>query len=64
VFCFRPKRLGDLGRAHALRGKAHQQAKDRHPAGMAERGEGMNGAILFHISRLKEINGVRPMKVS
>ena len=50
-----PKRLGDLGRPHALRGKAHQEAKDRHPAGMAECGEGMGSAILFHISRLKEI---------
>ena len=51
-----PERLGDLGRPHALRRKAHQETKDRHPTGMAERGKGMGGAILFHISRLKEIN--------
>jgi hypothetical protein len=49
---FHPKRFGDLGRANALRCKAHQQAEYGHPAGMSERGEGMNGAALFHISRL------------
>ena len=58
------QRLGDLGRPHALRGKAHQQAEDGQPAGMAEGGKGMGGAILFHISRLTEIYGSRPMKVS
>ena len=46
------KRLGDLGWAHALRGEAHQEAKNCKSTRMAERGEGMSGAILFHISRL------------
>ena len=40
-----PKRLGDLGRPHAVRGKAHQQPKDGQAAGMAKRGEGVGGAI-------------------
>jgi len=44
------ERLGDLGRSHALRRKAHQQAKDREAPGMAERGEGIGGAVMFHNS--------------
>ena len=52
---FQTQSLGDLGRPHALRRKAHQQAEDRHPAGVAERGESVDGATLFHISRLTEI---------
>ena len=38
-----PQRLGNLGRAHAARGKAHEQAKDGQPVRVAERGEGMSG---------------------
>lgn len=52
---FQAKRLGDLCRAHASRGKTHEKAKDSQPAGMAKGGKGMNGAIVFHISRLMEI---------
>jgi hypothetical protein len=41
---------GDLGRAHTLRRKAHQQAKYGQSPGMAERGKSMNSTILFHNS--------------
>ena len=49
------QRFGDLGRAHALRGKAHEKTKDSQPAGMAKGGKGMSGAIVFHTSGLMEI---------
>jgi len=52
VFCLNPSASAISGRAHALRSKAHQQAKDGQAAGMAEGSKGMGGAILFHISRL------------
>jgi len=47
-----PERLGDLGRAHALRRKAHQEPEDGEAAGVAERGEGVGGTILIHSSRI------------
>ena len=50
-----PERLGDLGRAHALRGEAHQQPEHRKAARMSQGGKGESGAILFHISRLMEM---------
>ena len=53
-----PQRLGDLGRPHALRRKPHEQAEDGETAGVAERGEGMGGAILFHASGLSELNSL------
>ena len=52
---FYPERPCDLCRSHALRCKTHQKPKDSHPAGMAECGKSVGGAILFHNSRLKEV---------
>ena len=50
-----PQGRGDLGRPYAPGGEAHQQAEDRQPVGMAEGGEGMGGAIMFHDSRIMEM---------
>ena len=50
-----PQRLGNLGRAHPARGKAHEEPKDGKPVRMAKRGEGMGCARYFHISRIMEI---------
>ena len=49
------KRLGHLGRAHALWGEAHEQPKDSKAIRVAEDGEGMGGVGVFHISGISEI---------
>jgi hypothetical protein len=49
-----PQRLRDLGRPHALRREAKEKPEEGEAAGVAERGEGLGRADVFHDSRMQE----------